>query len=177
MRLVLFISGCLLGGAASALAANQASSQEGLYGSSELDRPAIDGEASVASRLADKAAALAAQERTLEARSADLTAEQQRIRADIERNEAIRGELEALIENLDARHADQVREQVKVYEKMRGAQAAAVLQETDEDTALAILQGMRPDKSARVLGEMNPTRAARLTERLSAHPLSGAKLP
>lgn len=173
MRLILFISGCLLGGAASALAANQ----EGLSSSQELGRPALEGEASVASRLSDRAAALAAQEKSLQAQGEDLAAEKERIRADIARNEAIREALGELIADLDARHAEQVRGQVKVYEKMRGPQAAAVLERADQEVALAIIQGMRADKSARVLGAMKPEIAARLTERLSAHPLADAQLP
>ena len=173
MRAILFISGCLFGGAASALASNQ----DGLYGSAEMGQRAVQGEASVASHLSDKASALAAQEKSLTARSADLEAEKSRVLEDIERNDVIRMEIRDLVQQLDERHGDQVQSQVKVYEKMRGTQAAAVLAQTDIEVALPIIQGMRPDKSARVLGAMEPSRAARITERLNAHPLAGAELP
>ncbi len=173
MRLFLFFAGCLLGGMASSFAANQ----DGFSSSEDLGRPALDGESSVATRLSDRAAALAALEKSLDAQGQDLAVERERIRADIARNEAIREELSVLIADLDARNAEQVLGQVKVYEKMRGPQAAAVLELTDQEIALAIIQGMRPDKSARVLSAMNPEIAARLTEELSAHPLSEVDLP
>ena len=173
MRIALFISGLLVGIMATALA----NSPDGLYGSVERGVSSIRGEEAVASRLADKASALDAREKSLDARSADLEAEKERILSDIERSEAIRVEILALIETLDARNAEQVLSQVKVFEKMRGAQAAAVLELTDETIALAILQGMRPDKSAKILAAMNPETAARLTEKLSTHPLTGVELP
>lgn len=173
MRWMLLLSGVLLGAAASALAANQ----EGLYGYEELGRAPISGEESIARQLSDRAADLDARERAFEAQAADLKAEESRIRDELARSEAIREEIRGLIEDLDSRHTEQLAGQIQVFEKMRGAQAAAVLAKTDEPTALAILQGMRADKAARVIGAMPPDKAATLTEKLTDHPMTGMKLP
>lgn len=173
MRWVLFISGALLGGAASALANNQ----EGLYGSEELGRPPIAGEDSISMRLSARAADLEVREKAFEVQVADLKAEEERVRAELARNEAVRDEIRELIESLDERHSEQLLSQIKVFEKMRGAQAAAVLSATDEPTALAIIQGMRPDKAAKIIGAMAPNKAATLTEKLTDHPMTGMKLP
>lgn len=56
---------------------------------------------------------------------------------------------------------------VALYEGMKPAQAAAVLEQLDPELSTRILLGMRARQAARVLASLSPRRAADLTTRMS----------
>ncbi len=56
---------------------------------------------------------------------------------------------------------------VALYEGMKPAQAAAVLEQLDPELSTRILLGMRARHAAKVLASLSPKRAADLTTRMS----------
>jgi len=141
-----------------------------MYASSELSNVAVPGEDSVAAMLDRKERSLQARETSLASRENELSLAENRIREQISKNEALRTEIVGLLEDMDEQHSDKMRNEIRVFERMRSGRAAAILEVADDDVSLVILKGMRAERSARVLGEMRPAIAAHLTEKMSAHP-------
>ena len=162
--LMIFLVGTTVGVAASAAA------QEGLYSSGELGRRALPGEDAVAEQLERKERALSSREASIAAKEEQLRTAETSLREDIARNEAFRNEIQSLLDELDARQTAEVSRQVKVFEKMRGGQAAGILSAASEEDALLLLRGMRPDRAAKILAAMDPRKAAQLTEKLNDNP-------
>ncbi|MGE5397842.1 MAG: MotE family protein [Chitinophagales bacterium] len=52
------------------------------------------------------------------------------------------------------------------YSNMKATQAAAIMSQMDDETAIGILENMKPDAAGSVLGRMEPGRAAALTKQM-----------
>lgn len=102
-------------------------------------------------RLAEEEARLAREWRELEKEREALKREEERIAARLQELQAAQEEAETL---------DRLRE---IYEAMRPADAAAVVESLDDDMVVELLQLLDARRAARILGEMSPERAAALT--------------
>ena len=105
-----------------------------------------------------------------EPKEALLRESEDQIRGDLAKSEALRDEISTLLDKINAAHDDEIARQIKVYEKMRGSQAAHILSEMEMDTVVPILRGMRADKAAKILAAMTPRKAAAISERLNEDP-------
>lgn len=157
-------------GAVFALTADTFAQDAGLYSSAELGRRSLPGEAAISDQLLEESRALDARERSIAAKEELLRGSETRLRDQVAGNQRLRDEIVTLLERLDAERDEEISRQIKVYEKMRGTQAAPILSEMDEDIVLPILRGMRADKAAKILAAMTPKVAANLSERLNEDP-------
>lgn len=158
-------------GAAFMMTADIFAQDAGLYSSEELGRRSLPGEDAIAAQLIQERRNLDARERSISAKEDAMRASEAELRDAVAKNEKLRDEIAALLDTIDQAHAEEVARQIKVYEKMRGSQAAPILAEMDDDFVVPILRGMRPDKAAKVLAAMPAKVAAGLSEQLNADPL------
>ncbi len=105
-------------------------------------------------------------EAELNEREARLNQVNQEIEAKIARLSKLRQENEGYFKKMDASEAEKVANLVKIYEAMPPKDAAARIDELDEDTALLILSRMKQRAVAKILSIIEPTRAASISKGL-----------
>ncbi|MEM7047763.1 MAG: hypothetical protein AAF442_08995 [Pseudomonadota bacterium] len=110
--------------------------------------------------------ALIERARRIEERLALLHMTERRIDEKVKSLTALRGELEALVNQADAMADTDVENLVKVYESMRASDAAVIFNGLDIDVLIAVFERMGEKKSAPILGAMDPERAREVTELL-----------
>jgi len=115
-------------------------------------------------------------EQSIDARESELRAVEEELKGRIEELENLRTELQTLMSEGDAQRNERVEALIKMTESMRGAQAAAVLEEMDQDLAVEVLDGMNRGKAGKALAAMPPAKAAELAEALTLSPLQKAAL-
>lgn len=81
---------------------------------------------------------------------------------------ALRGEIEALIGQVDAREQAEIDRLVQVYSAMRPREAAAVFAVLEDEVRLPVAAAMRPRSLAAIMAQMPPAAARQLTERLAS---------
>lgn len=64
----------------------------------------------------------------------------------------------------EAAERKRVSKLARLYNEMKPADAAAAMDQLDDDTCVAILQRMDEGQAAKVLAEFDPSKAARLTK-------------
>lgn len=153
-----------------AMTATSFAQDAGLYSSEELGRVPLPGEQSVSEQLQQERRELDARERNIAQKEALLRESEDHIRGELAKSEALRDEISTLLDKINAAHEDEIARQIKVYEKMRGSQAAPILSEMEMDTVVPIIRGMRADKAAKILAAMTPRKAAAISERLNEDP-------
>ncbi len=111
--------------------------------------------------LAAKERALAAMEKTIDDKLAEL-----------KRSEA---SLKALLDQADVLKDARIKRQVDTYMAMKPKQAAEVLSNMDQDLAVKILTGMKPKVAGEIMTYVKTPKAAKLTEAMTAvqTPLQG----
>ena len=118
--------------------------------------------------LMKKKDALDRRERSIKARESDILAAEERIKADLEKMNQIRNDMLEAMKDLDAQQLEEVERLVKMFQKMRGKQAAAILEQAEDRVALEVLRRMRDKSAGETLAAMNPKKAAKLTEMIAA---------
>jgi flagellar motility protein MotE (MotC chaperone) len=121
----------------------------------------------IAQDLAARERALQRRERSVGQRERDLRDLEVLVNARIEALEAARVALEASLEKAEALDNDRVTALVKMTEKMKEKQAAAVITELDDTLAVQVLDGMSRTKAGKALAAMDPKKAAKLAARLT----------
>lgn len=121
-------------------------------------RPSPDrGKEEVMRLLARKERLLIERERLVEKKEADLRAAQVEVEDRIEELQGLRDEVRAQLAELDEDREARITHLVKMFESMRGKQAAGVLEKTEPDIALEVLERMKKDQAGKVLAAMDPT--------------------
>jgi flagellar motility protein MotE (MotC chaperone) len=120
---------------------------------------------------------LGARREAIEARAADLDTRQELIAAAERRLEERLAELkrvearvQALTTQVDDAQDERIRTLVDVYQRMRAKDAAAVFDALDQDVLVEVASRMRQANLAEIMGKMNPARARQLTQWLAAMP-------
>ena len=111
-------------------------------------------------QLLELEARLAIREAALRAAEADLAAQ-------LDRLEALRGELQELVGLADAEEEARQQQLVKVYESMRAKSAAQIFDRLDLAVLLPVAKRMKEVKMAAILAAMNPDRARIVTTELA----------
>ena len=166
--LMIFTCGVVLGIVASAVAASGA--ETGLFGPEVSDRQECEGAVSVL--LQRKKEALDRRERTIKARESDILAAEQRMRQQFEELSSLRNEIRERMKDMDDAQLVEVERLVKMFEKMRGKQSAAILQEAEQDIAIEVLRRMGPGKAGAALAGMDKKKAANIAEQMADHPIN-----
>lgn len=73
-------------------------------------------------------------------------------------------EIEKQMKDREAAERKRVSKLARLYNEMKPVDAAAAMDELDDDTCVAILQRMDEGQAAKVLSEFDPSKAARLTK-------------
>lgn len=114
--------------------------------------------------LEKKKAELDAKETELKEREARLNQLSQEIEAKIAKYSKVTQELEGSYKKRNAAEEEKVSGLVKIYESMAPKDAAARIQELDEDIALLIFSKMKQKVAAKILALIEPARAADLSQ-------------
>ena len=123
--------------------------------------------------LQKKKEALDRRERSIKARESDIQAAEARISEELAKLEQVRNEMRQAMQDLDAQQLEEVERLVKMFEKMRGKKAAAILEEADREIAVEVLRRMREKQAGEALSAMKPDVAAELAEIISQFPYKG----
>ncbi|MFK7930877.1 MAG: MotE family protein [Myxococcota bacterium] len=128
---------------------------------------ATDGFRRLARQVEARSRSLDRRERNMTSRVEDLERAEQDLAARVVELTAAREALEALLEKTDQLEEDRLAGLVKMTEKMRDKQAAALFVELDAKLAVKVIDRMNRTKAGRALAVMEPAKAARLAEKLT----------
>lgn len=110
----------------------------------------------------------------LDARDADfattlplMVAAEQKLDAKLQALEALKGEIAALVGQVDEKEKAENDRLVAVYSAMRPKEAAAVFNTLDDSVRLPVAAAMRPRTLAAIMAQMPPAGARELTEKLA----------
>jgi len=110
----------------------------------------------------------------LDARDADfattlplMVAAEQKLDAKLQALEALKGEISALVGQVDEKEKAETDRLVAVYSAMRPKEAAAVFNTLDDSVRLPVAAAMRPRTLAAIMAQMPPAGARELTEKLA----------
>jgi flagellar motility protein MotE (MotC chaperone) len=117
---------------------------------------------------------LSTRRKELDARDADfsttlplMVAAEQKLDAKVQALNAIKGEIQAMLGQVDAKSKAETDRLVAVYSAMRPREAAAVFNTLSDDVRLPVAAAMRPRGLAAILAQMPPAKAQELTEKLA----------
>jgi len=132
-------------------------------------RPADEGRGleRIAQNLAARERALERRERSVGQRERDLRAIETQLLERITALQEARVALEESLKKAEALDGERVTGIVKMAEKMKEKQAAAVIAELDDELAVQVLDKMNRAKAGKALAAMDPKKAANLAEKLS----------
>jgi flagellar motility protein MotE (MotC chaperone) len=105
-------------------------------------------------------AALALREAAVRAAEADL-------KAQVDRLETFRRDLEALVGEAETEEEERLQQLVRMYESMRAKSAAAIFDRLELPVILAVAKRMREARMAAILAAMDPARARLVTSELA----------
>jgi flagellar motility protein MotE (MotC chaperone) len=162
--LVGLLGSCLAICGATAMATSEVDSQP------EQRAPSSEGMHWLMDKLRQKERSLDHREATLAAREADLRLAEQKLEERLLELQALRGELQTQLQQLDQEREARVVGLVRMFEGMRSKDAAAILAETETDIALQVLERMSRMKAGKVLAEMDPEQAADLANTFASSP-------
>lgn len=123
--------------------------------------------ADVALELQQRREQLLELEARLAIREAGLRAAEADLAAQLDRLEALRGELQELVGMANGEEEARQRQLVKVYESMRAKSAAQIFDRLDLAVLLPVAKRMKEAKMAAILAAMDPGRARTVTTELA----------
>ncbi|MBM75994.1 MAG: hypothetical protein CMK59_11390 [Proteobacteria bacterium] len=164
---LVFFSGIVLGIVATAVASSTPEGG-GFLRPGDLEPQECEGAVSVL--LQRKKEALDRRERTIVSRESDLDSAELRMRDQFEELSSLRDEIREQMKAMDEAQNAEVERLTAMFQKMRGKQAAAILEKADEEVAIAVLREMDQGKAGAALAAMNPKTAATLAQKLTEAP-------
>ena len=170
--IIIFIIGVILGVVASAVASS--SQTGGVFGSEVMERQECEGAVSVL--LQRKKEALDRRERTIKSRESDIDSAEKRLKVQFEELQSLRDEMREQMKGMDAQQKQEITEVVKMLQKMRGKQSAAILESTELEIAVEVVRQMDRAKAGAALSAMNPAKAAEIAQELTKHPINRDQL-
>ena len=120
--------------------------------------------------LQERQARLAAREQQIGQREQELQLLQQQLQERLATLSKIRREIGVLIAERDAFEAKRFAHLVKIYEGMKPAEAAALIERLHSETAVKLFYRMKGRKVSQILEFVKPEVAAKLSERLAEYP-------
>ena len=96
-----------------------------------------------------------------------MAAAEQKLDAKVQALNALKGEIQGLLGQVDAKEKEETDRLVAVYSAMRPREAAAVFATLDDSVRLPIAAAMRPRSLSAVMAQMQPAQARELTEKLA----------
>ncbi len=147
--------------AAPATPAGQSAIEPARFGS---EGPALtEQEIAVLEKLSKRRDALDARERDIDLRANMLAATEKRIEAKLAELKKIQADIASLLQRHDAEQKAKLKNLVKIYENMKPKDAAAIFAKLDLPIVLDVIEGMRVQSSGAILAQMDPSRAQMVT--------------
>ena len=168
---LVFFSGIILGIVATAVASSTPEGA-GFLRPGDLEPQECEGAVSIL--LQRKKEALDRRERTIVSRESDLDSAELRMREQFEELSSLRDEIREQMKAMDEAQNAEVERLTAMFQKMRGKQAAAILEKADQEVAIAVLREMDQGKAGAALAAMNPLKAAVLAQKLTESPVLDA---
>jgi len=106
-------------------------------------------------------------EKALDTQLQLLAAAEAKLDARIAAMNGLKGELNGLLSQVDAKKAAELAQMVKIYETMAPAQAGKVMAQLADEVRTPLAAAMKPAKLAAVMNKMPPADARKLTELVS----------
>lgn len=133
-----------------------------------------ESEVAVLQDLARRRDALDDREHALRQQEALLAVAEQRLEQKMTELEALRTQIEGMLQIIDAEQQGQLDSLVRIYEAMRPSDAAAIFDGLALDVLINVFERMSERKSAPILAGMNPERAREVTTQLAERQRSAA---
>ncbi len=127
-------------------------------------------EVQVLQSLGTRRASLDARATEMDTRQELLAAAERRVEERIAELKRVEARVQALTGQVDAAQTARITSLVDVYQRMRAKDAAAVFDALDQDVLVDVASRMRQANLAEVMGKMTPTRARQLTQWLADAP-------
>ncbi|MEM8986450.1 MAG: hypothetical protein AAGC95_06970 [Pseudomonadota bacterium] len=134
----------------------------------DQEREMSASEIAVLKSLAERREALEAREKDLAMQETLMRAAEARVEERISELKTIEASIRDLLGQRDAAEQAQIDSLVKVYEKMKPADAARIFETLEKDILLDVASGMKEQAIAGVLAKMNSARAQELTVMLAS---------
>ena len=125
-------------------------------------------EVDVLTSLARRRTELDARAKALDMRANLLAAAEKRVDAKIADLKSLQSQIQALLGKRDAAQKAQIASLVKVYASMKPRDAARIFNSLDEAVLLNVARAMKPDSLAAIMAAMNPQQAQDLTVKLAS---------
>ena len=90
-----------------------------------------------------------------------------RLSARVGKLEELKTKLETLLKNLSDKEEDELEQLTKIYENMRPAAAATVVNRLDNRIVFDVFRRMRDKNTAKIMEKMNPEKARQISELLA----------
>ncbi len=117
--------------------------------------------------LTDRREELDARARVLDQREALMVAAEKRLDEKLTELQGVRGEIQALLKQVDEKQKAQIESLVRIYETMKPKDAARIFEALDMPVLLEVVERMKEAKTAPILGAMDPIKAKDLTTALA----------
>ena len=131
-------------------------------------------EVQVLQSLGVRRASLDARATEMDTRQELLAAAERRVEERIAELKRVEARVQALTGQVDEAQTQRIKSLVDVYQRMRAKDAAAVFDALDQDVLVEVASNMNRANLAEVMGKMSPTRARQLTQWLANAPGANA---
>lgn len=168
-RFGMFAAGVLVVLLVSAMATSSSASTNGYQTNQATVRSASECETVVSALLERKQEALERRERTIISREDEIRAAEERTVDKLQKIQDLRDELREYMKEMDEVQKAEVVRLTGMMEKMRGKQAAAILEETERKLAVAVLRNMDKSRAGKAMAAMKPDVAAEISELMTLH--------
>lgn len=133
---------------------------------SEDDNSGSAAEVDVLTSLSERRVELDSRAKALEMRANLIAAAEKRVDSKIADLKTLQSQIQSLLGQRDAAQEKQIANLVKVYSAMKPRDAARIFNSLDEAVMLEVTASMKPDVLAAIMGQMNPQQAQALTVKL-----------
>lgn len=116
--------------------------------------------------LNTKKAALAAEEKRIAVKKAELVAIQQELNNKLEKLTQLRNEIRSEIAGKEAVESNKLKHLIKVYTAMKPQSAAVLIEKLDKNLAVELLSNMKGDAVGQILSYVDSGKAAAISEGL-----------
>jgi flagellar motility protein MotE (MotC chaperone) len=104
---------------------------------------------------------------TISMKESVLNATEKKINSKMEEMKKLQTEITSLLEQYKAKEDEKNKKLVKIYESMKPADAAKILENMDIVILMQITGGMKEDNAAKIFAKMDPNKAKDLTTKLA----------
>lgn len=137
----------------------------------QIDFPSQTSREALLERLGERRVLMEEREQDLRVREQLLAAAERRLEERLAELEALEARVSAVADAEEQRESEEIGRLVQVYSAMRAKDAAAIFDLLDLPILMEVANAMNPRKMADILGEMNTESARRLTIALAGMPV------